>query len=153
MSKNQSFLTLALFFFFQFIGVFAFAALCAYAGALKLTLNCYGVKQGVYLETYYPFSEYSYYKNKQPVCNDSSLDGKGTLMLTESFQGESQFFVFVGVISFLFCLVMIAVYVYVEDQEEEASSTNVGKCSIPVVVSQNSPHLASLTLNYLHPGF
>ena len=85
----------------------------------------------------YSFDDLSLYISQyKPHCkqNDSNIQHMG---LKGKFKSESQFFVFTGVTTFLYCLIASLYYVLYEDQEQSMYSTDIGRCSFVVIVSTN----------------
>ena len=51
------------------------------------------------------------------------------------YKSEAEYIVFTGVVSMLFVIVALVYYTFFEDRAKEATSTDVGYFSFPVVVS------------------
>ena len=81
----------------------------------------------------YPFDDVTIYAPKRHCEN---LTAKELNMLSEKvdYQSDAQYFVFTGVTSMLFVLVATGYYVFFEDRARDATSTDVGLLSFPVVV-------------------
>lgn len=85
---------------------------------------------------YYPFKGITVYgvpDGQKSCANESVADAKQDT-LDMNYMSEAQYFVFTGVVSMLFVLVALVYYVMFEDRAKEATSTDVGLFSFPVVV-------------------
>ena len=83
---------------------------------------------------YYPFNSITLYAaaDGETICANETSDEVYKLEI--SYTSQSQYFVFTGVVSMLFVLVALVYYVMFEDRAKEATSTDVGLFSFPVVV-------------------
>ena len=82
-----------------------------------MSRNCTGkiVIQHIKGKFTYSFDKVDVYHGSYQ-CNGSNVGNfKSTESLASSLKSSSQFFVFVGVISFLYCIVAVAYYVFFED--------------------------------------
>lgn len=110
-------------------------------GNFRFTVNCQ-VKpsdissRDVDGKFYYPFNSITLYKvapGEKLCANETeSFASKDTLDI--NYKSAAEYFVFTGVVSMLFVLVALVYYVLFEDREKEATSTDVGLFSFPVVV-------------------
>lgn len=85
---------------------------------------------------YYPFNGIDLYTvaDGQKICANESKTVAQQDTLDMNYKSEAEYFVFTGVVSMLFVLVALVYYVLFEDREKEATSTDVGLFSFPVVV-------------------
>lgn len=85
---------------------------------------------------YYPFNGIDLYTvaDGQKICANESKTVAQQDTLGMNYKSEAEYFVFTGVVSMLFVLVALVYYVLFEDREKEATSTDVGLFSFPVVV-------------------
>lgn len=67
-------------------------------------------------------------------CENLTREGLNKLSEKVDYQSDAQYFVFTGVTSMLFVLVATGYYVFFEDRARDATSTDVGLLSFPVVV-------------------
>ena len=81
---------------------------------------------------YYPFNYLNVYA-AQP-CENETRDDLETFTPQIDYRSEAEYFVFTGVTSMLFVLVAAGYYVFFEDRAKDATSTDVGLFSFPVVV-------------------
>ena len=111
-----------------FIGRFAFHVNC------KGSSNSFNV-HGVFS---YPFDDVriQFTTFTTPCENVTSKELNQLNKLSEKvdYQSDAQYFVFTGVTSMLFVLVATGYYVFFEDRARDATSTDVGLLSFPVVV-------------------
>ena len=85
----------------------------------------------------YPFNDEQIYINNYDNCKlNLSKTREDIKNIKGNYKSESEFFVFTGVATFLFCLVALLYYVMFEDQERSMYATDVGKCSFVVIVSE-----------------
>ena len=84
----------------------------------------------------YPFNALTIYShvNSKPLCSNETLGNPEKFDVELGYRSEAEFFVFTGVVSMLFVLVAAAYYVFFEDRAKDATSTDVGLLSFPVVV-------------------
>jgi len=126
-------------FFIQFITIFAFATVAGFVTHFQFTVNC-EVKtsipksRDVKGKFYYPFSGIDLYTDGQKICANETKPVAQQDTLDMNYKSEAEYFVFTGVVSMLFVLVALVYYVLFEDREKEATSTDVGLFSFPVVV-------------------
>lgn len=129
---------LFVFFYIQFITIFAFATVAGFVGSFQFDVNCEvpgklssRVVKGKF---YYPFNSITLYTaaDGQFCANETEPSKESTLDM--NYKSEAQYFVFTGVVSMLFVLVALVYYVLFEDRAKEATSTDVGLFSFPVVV-------------------
>ena len=129
-------------FFIKVITIFAFATVAGFVGNFQFTVNC-EVKESGYPSSrvvegkfFYPFKGITLYTvpDGQKFCANETetVDKQSTLDM--NYMSEAQYFVFTGVVSMLFVLVALVYYVMFEDRAKEATSTDVGLFSFPVVV-------------------
>ena len=111
-----------------FVGNFQFNVNCNVRLA-KSDIASYPVKG----KFYYPFKGITVYTvpDGQPICANET---KASAELDMNYKSEAQYFVFTGVVSMLFVLVALVYYVMFEDRAKDATSTDVGLFSFPVVV-------------------
>lgn len=81
---------------------------------------------------FYPFDDVTIYISKH--CKNETREGLTRLTEKVDYQSDAQYFVFTGVTSMLFVLVATGYYVFFEDRARDATSTDVGLLSFPVVV-------------------
>ena len=73
------------------------------------------------------------YVSENTRCNETDNVAKEkTLPL--GYKSEAEYFVFTGVVSMIFVLVAATYYVFFEDRAKDATSTDIGLLSFPVVV-------------------
>lgn len=115
------------------ITIFAFATVAGFIGHVEFFLDCKETppqKRKVSVDFYYPFSEMETYLSGETSCNDTR-PGKSPLNL--NYRSEAEYIVFTGVVSMLFIIVALVYYIFFEDRAKEATSTDVGYFSFPVV--------------------
>lgn len=116
------------------ITIFAFATVAGFIGHAEFVLNCTGAEtHKVSMDFYYPYSEIKVYfsGNRKEPCKNDTAPVKEVLDL--KYKSEAEYFVFTGVVSMLFVIVALVYYVVFEDRAKEATSTDVGYFSFPVV--------------------
>ena len=110
-------------------------------GNFQFTVNCVLqpkdlASRPVEGKFYYPFKGITLYTvpdgGKFCANETESVAKQGSLDM--NYMSEAQYFVFTGVVSMLFVLVAVVYYVMFEDRAKEATSTDVGLFSFPVVV-------------------
>ena len=109
--------------------------MAGFIGRAEFKLNCIGVSdtRPVSVDFYYPFSEMKVYVSKNKFCiNDTEIK---PLTMELKYKSEAEYIVFTGVVSMLFVIVALVYYTFFEDRAKEATSTDVGYFSFPVVVS------------------
>lgn len=84
----------------------------------------------------YPFNALTIYSHvsEKRLCTNETLTNKEEFNVDLDYRSEAEYFVFTGVVSMLFVLVAAAYYVFFEDRAKDATSTDVGLLSFPVVV-------------------
>ena len=84
----------------------------------------------------YPFNALTIYSHVsgKPPCANETLTNDEKFNVDLDYRSEAEYFVFTGVVSMLFVLVAAAYYVFFEDRAKDATSTDVGLLSFPVVV-------------------
>ena len=84
----------------------------------------------------YPFDALTIYSHVsgKPLCLNETLTNDEKFNVDLDYRSEAEYFVFTGVVSMLFVLVAAAYYVFFEDRAKDATSTDVGLLSFPVVV-------------------
>ena len=86
------------------------------------------------MDFYYPFSEMKVYVSvNKVVCKNDTEIKPYTMEL--KYKSEAEYIVFTGVVSMLFVIVALVYYTFFEDRAKEATSTDVGYFSFPVLVS------------------
>lgn len=123
------------------VTIFAFATVAGFVGNFQFTVNCEAEQSGypssrvVKGKFFYPFKGITLYTvpDGQKFCANETetVDKQSTLDM--NYMSEAQYFVFTGVVSMLFVLVALVYYVMFEDRAKEATSTDVGLFSFPVV--------------------
>jgi len=103
-----------------FIGRFAFDVKCKGSPAF----NVHG-------DFPYPFDDVTIYTTTP--CENMTTTGLKNLSEKVDYRSDAQYFVFTGVTSMLFVLVATGYYVFFEDRARDATSTDVGLLSFPVV--------------------
>ena len=73
-----------------------------------------------------------YASTKTPCTNETGIATKETLPL--GYKSEAEYFVFTGVVSMIFVLVAAIYYLFFEDRAKDATATDIGLLSFPVVV-------------------
>ena len=73
------------------------------------------------------------YVSENTLCNKSD-DVAKEKTLPLDYKSEAEYFVFTGVVSMIFVLVAATYYVFFEDRAKDATSTDIGLLSFPVVV-------------------
>ena len=110
--------------------------MAGFIGHAEFKLNCIGVSdtRKVSVDFYYPFSEMKVYvsDNKAVCTNDTKIK---PLTMELKYKSEAEYIVFTGVVSMLFVIVALVYYTFFEDRAKEATSTDVGYFSFPVLVS------------------
>ena len=131
------------FFFFQIITIFAFATVAGFVGRFEFTVKCQYQPDNsspssrvVKGEFNYPFNNITLYKyaSEKQLCRNESADIAKKDTLDMNYKSEAEYFVFTGVVSMLFVLVAAVYYVFFEDRAKDATSTDVGLFSFPLVV-------------------
>lgn len=115
------------------ITIFAFATVAGFIGRFTFKVNCLVGRtmrpvEGVF---YYPFNYLNVYA-AQP-CENETRDDLEKFTPQIDYRSEAEYFVFTGVTSMLFVLVAAGYYVFFEDRAKDATSTDVGLFSFPVV--------------------
>lgn len=116
------------------ITIFAFATVAGFIGHAEFKLNCLGISdtRRVSVDFYYPFSEMKVYvSDYKAVCKNDTKIKPYTMEL--KYKSEAEYIVFTGVVSMLFVIVALVYYTFFEDRAKEATSTDVGYFSFPVV--------------------
>ena len=124
-------------FFIQIIAIFAFATVAGFIGHFEFTVRCNGgsvSSREVKGDFFYPFNEIKLYVSDKLCENETTTKAKEN-NLKINYKSESEYFVFTGVVSMLFVIAAVVYYVFFEDRAKEATSTDIGYCSFPVVVS------------------
>ena len=80
----------------------------------------------------YPFDDVTI--TTTSPCENMTTEGLTRLSEKVDYRSDAQYFVFTGVTSMLFVLVATGYYVFFEDRARDATSTDVGLLSFPVVV-------------------
>ena len=86
----------------------------------------------------YPFDDdmiYIAYVSDKQNCTSFKED-KVHMDVAAKHKSEAQFFVFTGVLSFLYCIFACIYYAVFENHDENMYSTDVGRCSWVVVVNK-----------------
>lgn len=99
-----------------FVAIFAFSTTAGYYSEFKVEstlVNPPNATRTVLVKFSYPFDEAKVYSTI--LHGNTSKKDDTTVDLDSKFKSESQFFVFVGVISFLYCIVALVYYVALED--------------------------------------
>ena len=109
--------------------------MAGFIGQAEFKLNCIGVSKTrqVSVDFYYPFSEMKVYVSKNELCINDTEIKPYTMEL--KYKSEAEYIVFTGVVSMLFVIVALVYYTFFEDRAKEATSTDVGYFSFPVLVS------------------
>lgn len=115
--------------------------MAGFVGNFQFKVNCVVKPQDpasrpVEGKFYYPFkgiTMYSVPDGEKNCANETDTFAKQDT-LDMNYMSEAQYFVFTGVVSMLFVLVALVYYVMFEDRAKEATSTDVGLFSFPVVV-------------------
>ena len=122
--------------FCQVITIFAFATVAGALGHLEFLVNCSGGNprtRQVNADFSYPFKSMRVYAStKTPCTNETGIATKETLPL--GYKSEAEYFVFTGVVSMIFVLVAATYYLFFEDRAKDATATDIGLLSFPVVV-------------------
>ena len=74
-----------------------------------------------------------YVSDYKAVCKNDTEIKPYTMEL--KYKSEAEYIVFTGVVSMLFVIVALVYYTFFEDRAKEATSTDVGYFSFPVLVS------------------
>ena len=123
--------------FCQVITIFAFATVAGALGHLKFMVKCSGTdspSRQVKADFSYPFNSMRVYVSEKTLCKNESADVAIVKTLPLDYKSEAEYFVFTGVVSMIFVLVAVAYYVFFEDRAKDATSTDIGLLSFPVVV-------------------
>ena len=127
-----------LFLFLQVITIFAFATVAGFVGHFEFTVTCKVsgpvTSRVVKADFYYPFKQVDWYVSKDKLCINETEALASQDSLSINYRSEAEYFVFTGVVSMLFVLVAAIYYVFFEDRAKDATSTDVGLFSFPVVV-------------------
>ena len=122
--------------FCQVITIFAFATVAGALGHLEFLVNCNGgdpSTRRVKADFSYPFKSMRVYASTKTHCtNETGFVTKETLPL--GYKSEAEYFVFTGVVSMIFVLVAATYYLFFEDRAKDATATDIGLLSFPVVV-------------------
>lgn len=119
--------------------------MAGFVGHFEFTVNCQikpspdpVVSRVVKGDFFYPFNDIKLYPfaSEDKLCANETEDKASEENLDIiNYKSESEYFVFTGVVSMLFVIVALVYYVLFEDRAKEATSTDVGLFSFPVVVS------------------
>lgn len=116
--------------------------MAGFVGHFEFTVNCQVnpslvPSRVVNGDIFYPFNDIKLYPfaTKDKLCANETEDKASEENLDINYKSESEYFVFTGVVSMLFVIVALVYYVLFEDRAKEATSTDVGLFSFPVVVS------------------
>lgn len=74
------------------------------------------------------------YVSEKTLCTNESTDVAKIKTLPLGYKSEAEYFVFTGVVAMIFVLVAATYYVFFEDRAKDATSTDIGLLSFPVVV-------------------
>lgn len=116
------------------ITIFAFSLVAGFIGRFAFDVKCKGnpASFNVHGDFPYPFDDVKIYATS-PNCQNMSTKELNSLSEKVDYQSDAQYFVFTGVTSMLFVLVATGYYVFFEDRARDATSTDVGLLSFPVV--------------------
>lgn len=117
------------------IAIFAFATVAGFIGHFEFTVRCNGgsvSSREVKGDFFYPFNEIKLYVSDN-LCENETTTQANEKNLKINYKSESEYFVFTGVVSMLFVIAAVVYYVFFEDRAKEATSTDIGYCSFPVV--------------------
>ena len=74
------------------------------------------------------------YVSEKTLCKNESADVAIVKTLPLDYKSEAEYFVFTGVVSMIFVLVAAIYYLFFEDRAKDATATDIGLLSFPVVV-------------------
>ena len=123
--------------FCQVITIFAFATVAGALGHLEFVVKCSGnspESRVVKADFSYPFNSMRIYVSEKTLCANESTDVAKIKTLPLGYKSEAEYFVFTGVVAMIFVLVAATYYVFFEDRAKDATSTDIGLLSFPVVV-------------------
>ena len=143
---NLTILMLLLCIILQGIAIFAFATTAGYYSEYKVSSS---LRQGhkcnqtlfkVIGKFEYPFDDGTIYTSNgtdfpEKCISNVTFHEKTALDITAKHKSEAQFFVFTGVLTFLYCLFACVYYAMMENPAESMYSTDVGMFSWVVMVS------------------
>lgn len=117
--------------------------MAGFVGHFKFIVNCHvkppssPTSRVVKGEFYYPFSSITLYAlaSEDNLCANETAAFAKQDNLDINYKSEAQYFVFTGVVSMIFVIIALVYYILFEDRQKEATSTDVGLFSFPVVVS------------------
>ena len=130
-------------FFLQIITIFAFATVAGFVGRFQFTVNClqkptFGgpPTREVKGDFFYPFNDVTIYAyvSDEKMCKNETKKVVEEYSVDINYKSEAEYFVFTGVVSMLFVIIAAVYYVFFEDRAKDATSTDVGLFSFPVVV-------------------
>lgn len=115
--------------------------MAGFVGSFQFNVNCQVhvnpqelLSRDVKGKFYYPFNSITLYTAADGRFCTNETETSEEYTLDMNYKSEAQYFVFTGVVSMLFVLVALVYYVLFEDRAKEATSTDVGLFSFPVVV-------------------
>lgn len=133
--------------------------MAGFVGHFEFTVNCQVklsekpvTSRVVKGDFFYPFNDIKSYPfaSKDNLCDNETEDIASKVDLDINYKSEAEYFVFTGVVSMIFVIIALVYYVLFEDRAKEATSTDVGLFSFPVVVSLVSIFVTqSINNNYL----
>lgn len=107
--------------------------MAGFIGRFEFDVKCKGDPAffNVHGDFPYPFDDVTIYITRP--CENMTTEGLKRLTEKVDYRSDAQYFVFTGVTSMLFVLVATGYYVFFEDRARDATSTDVGLLSFPVV--------------------
>lgn len=109
--------------------------MAGFIGRFTFDVKCKGnpASFSVHGDFSYPFDDVTIIYAPRP-CENMTTEGLKSLSEKVDYRSDAEYFVFTGVTSMLFVLVATGYYVFFEDRARDATSTDVGLLSFPVVV-------------------
>ncbi|KAJ7331245.1 hypothetical protein OS493_020028 [Desmophyllum pertusum] len=123
------------------ICIFAFATVAGFVGHFEFTITCHVTpassvtSRSAKGDFFYPFDSIKLYTaaSEKNLCANETMASATVDTLSINYKSEAEYFVFTGVVAMLFVIVALVYYVLFEDRAKDATSTDVGLFSFPVV--------------------
>ncbi|OQV24265.1 putative Synaptophysin [Hypsibius exemplaris] len=115
-------------------GICAFGTTSSFSSAVKVLYNCVVSGKTEEKTVVYDF-EYPFNLEKEPVSVNACNSSSATIVLGGSYASSAEFFVAVGVLTFLYCLAALLLYIFLDKLYRSRDSVSTGDFIITVVVA------------------